>query len=55
MERIFYSVLEKVGAEGRYQVINQFIHCLYLLIAGASTFFNAFLFYEEPYQCPNLS
>ena len=44
MERVFYSVLERVGTEGRYQVISQMIHCLYLLIAGASTFFNAFLF-----------
>lgn len=55
MERVFYSVLERVGTEGRYQVISQMIHCLYLLIAGASTFFNAFLFHEMPYECPNLA
>jgi len=49
MDRVFYGVLERVGTHGRYQVINQIFLCLYFLVAGVASFFQAFLFYEKPY------
>jgi hypothetical protein len=49
--RVFYSVLEKVGGNGRYQTWSLVIWCIIIMVAGSSSFFNAFLFYQEDYYC----
>jgi hypothetical protein len=49
--RAFYSVLEKVGANGRYQTLSLIIWSLIAFVAGSSSFFNVFLFYQDEYQC----
>ena len=49
--RVFYSILEKVGASGRYQTLSLVIWSLIIFVAGSTSFFNVFLFYQDEYQC----
>jgi hypothetical protein len=49
--RIFYSILERVGGHGTYQTLSLAIWSVIILVAGSSSFFNAFLFYQDEYVC----
>lgn len=51
-KRVFYSLLERVGAEGNYQTLSLILWSAVMMTVGASSFINAFLFYEEGYNCP---
>jgi len=52
-KRVFYSLLERVGADGQYQNISLIIWSLIYITVGASTFDTPFLFYSEKYLCPD--
>lgn len=45
--RVFYSILEKVGASGRYQTLSFVVWSLIMFVAGSSSFFNVFLFHQD--------
>jgi hypothetical protein len=49
--RIFFKLLEKVGAFGRYQVMTITLWCLIMYLNGGLMFMTPFLFYEDPYDC----
>lgn len=50
--RIFFKLLEKVGVFGRYQVLTIVLWCFIMYLNGGLMFMTPFLFYEEPYVCP---
>lgn len=50
--RAFFDLIAKTGAAGKYQDISLVFWSLCLLTCGASTYFNAFLFFQEEYVCP---
>ena len=45
--------LEKVGSEGRYQYLILGLLCTLSFTYGSSSFFNAYLFYLNSFNCPN--
>jgi len=51
--RVFNSLLERVGAEGKYQNIILIFWSLFYFTIGAASFFLPFLFYSEKYSCPS--
>jgi hypothetical protein len=54
-DRVFYSLLERVGGAGRYQTVSLVIMSSMMLIVGATSFFNVFLYYQEDYTCSDSS
>jgi hypothetical protein len=54
-QRIFYNLLLRVGAIGRYQYISLIIWATIFMISGSTTFFNPFLLYQTPYKCNGLT
>jgi hypothetical protein len=54
-ERIFYNLLLRVGALGKYQYIALIIWSVIYMMAASSMFFNPFLFYQAPYVCTDLN
>ena len=54
-ERIFYNLLLRVGAIGKYQYINLVIWGTIYMISGSITLFNPFLLYQTPYKCNGLT
>ena len=50
--RLFFGLLERVGAKGRYQNLLLLVLCLINYLSGALTFMPSFLFYADPYTCP---
>lgn len=50
---VFYSLLDKVGAEGRYQNISLLFWSLSFITIGGTTFYKAYLFHQDNYSCPN--
>jgi hypothetical protein len=54
-ERVFYELLVRVGAIGKYQYICLIIWATIYMLSASVLFFNPFLFYQAPYSCPGLS
>lgn len=52
--RIFFKLIEKVGAFGRYQKITIAVWCLIMYLNGGLMFMTPFLFFEDPYDCHKL-
>jgi hypothetical protein len=50
--KAFFDLMEKTGAAGKYQNISLVFLSLCFFTLGASTYFNAFLFFQEDYVCP---
>jgi len=50
--RVFYSLLERVGSNGQYQFFSHIIWCALSLITGSISFFIPFLYSQGTYQCP---
>lgn len=51
-DRIFYELLKRVGAQHHHQTISLIFISSMMMVTGSSLFFNAYLFYEEKYSCP---
>lgn len=49
--RAFFDIIKKTGASGKYQDLSLVFWSLCFLTSGASSYFNAFLFYQEDYVC----
>ena len=54
-DRMFFSMLEKAGTWGNYQIVLIIIMCLCGYVGGGFFFISPFLFYQDPYSCPDLS
>ena len=52
---MFFSLLERAGAWGNYQIMLIVIMCLCGYVGGGFFFISPFLFYQDPYSCPALS
>lgn len=51
-ERIFYSLLERVGGNGKYQTVMLGVWSILMAIVGSTGFFLPYVFYQGNYQCP---
>ena len=49
--RIFFNLLEKAGAFGRYQKAITFIWCIVGYLCGGLMLIIPFLYYQDPYVC----
>lgn len=54
-ERLFYNLLLRVGALGKYQYISLIIWSIPYMLAASVIFFNPLLFYQAPYNCADLN
>jgi hypothetical protein len=50
-DRIYYSMLEKVGTLGRYQLLLSIFIVLIGMEGSACLLINPYIFYEQSYQC----
>jgi hypothetical protein len=50
--KAFFDLMDKTGTAGKYQDISLVFWSLCFLTSGASSYFNAFLFFQEGYVCP---
>lgn len=52
-KRAFYSVLERVGGRGEYQIFSLVLWSIIFMVSGSTGYFNPFLFYQSDYTCPD--
>lgn len=52
-DRVFFSLLEKAGIMGKYQIITIIIMCMIGFLTGGLILITPYLFYQDPYECPN--
>lgn len=53
--RVFFSLMEKVGSEGKYQYLTVVIMCIISYLTGGLMLILPYLFYQDPYVCPSQS
>lgn len=51
-DRIYFSMLEKVGTIGRYQYLLMTFIFIVGMQASSCFLVNPYLFYEQPFLCP---
>lgn len=54
-ERVFYELLVRVGAIGKYQYISLLVLATIFMVTASVLFYNPLLFYQAPYNCPGLT
>jgi hypothetical protein len=54
-ERMFYNLMLRIGAIGKYQYVSLFIWAIIFMTSASIVFFNPFLFYQAPYTCSGLT
>ena len=52
-DRVFFSLIEKVGSMGRYQKIQTVLWCVMGYICGGLILMIPFLLFQDPYSCPD--
>lgn len=52
-ERIYYSMLEKVGTLGRYQFLLGVFIVLVGMEGSACLLINPYIFYQQSFNCPS--
>lgn len=52
-DRVFYSLLERAGTMGNYQIFAVIMMCLIGYITGGVMLITPYIFYQDPYHCPN--
>jgi hypothetical protein len=51
-EKVFYGLLVRVGALGKYQYVCLAVWAVLYMVSSSTYFVNPFLFYQAPYVCP---
>ena len=52
-DRVFFGLIEKVGSFGTYQKVSTLLWCVIGYICGGLMLITPFLFYQDPYVCPD--
>jgi hypothetical protein len=48
---VFFALMERAGASGRYQMATFVLWCMLVYTAGGLTLMPSFLFFQDPYHC----